>query len=230
MCIGLKAVDGDYDRIDLRGQYMFGTSSENGRTANDATFEFWQGLHSLNVDAIYEQGDDVIEAGSSSSAILRWFYSLNPPPHSFIRIDLGPIRRVRIDVKTTPGEYLLENPATSFTAVYLAPDTRLANERLSNLAIESVNVKDLPVVGKVIGTRWQGKDLGLGIIGKLNSLQSTNEALAGAHSAEIQVRIDRKSRCWMLKIFLGAKLRTPSRTELSCYRAIAECLLNADLG
>jgi hypothetical protein len=208
---------------------MFGSSSEDRRTANAATFEFWQGLRSLNIDAVYERKDDSADAGYSSSAILQWLYSLGPPLQPFIRIELGPIRRVRIDVKTTPGEYLFEKPNSSFKAVYLAPDPRLASGRLSGLAIESVNVKNLPVVGRVIGTRWQGRDLESGIVDELNSLKSTNERLAEANSSEIQIRIDTKGRCWMLKVALGGKVRTPSKIELSCYRAIADCLLRANL-
>jgi hypothetical protein len=148
-----------------------------------------------------------------------------------IAIRSGPIHWVSV------LKYGADEGDNFYYAAYGVPDARLAEIDLSELNIKSVLVRDFPFVGRVCDTKWEGQDLGLGLLSTLNSLRSVNSGLVD--SEPIELRAHRSHRCWTLTIYIRLTNNLfswvnppkfiPSLEEWRSYEAIASSLLHADL-
>ena len=83
--------------------------------------------------------------------------------------------------------------------------------------------KNLPIVGKVIGSTWEGDDLGAGIIERLNGDPILRDMIGV--SSELTIRTHPDYQCWTIATEHKHKLRLPSDMDWSCYLSIAKHLL-----
>jgi hypothetical protein len=147
-----------------------------------------------------------------------------------IAINSGPIGWVNVLVDYT-------ETGARHHAAYGVPDARLADADVTELKVESVKVRRAPFADRAAAVRWEGNDLGLGLLSALNGQRSVNAGLAG--SGAITIQAHRSHRCWTLTIdirlrdnlfsWMNPPEYSPSLEEWRSYEAVASCLLHADL-
>ena len=147
-----------------------------------------------------------------------------------IDIAEGPIRWVNV----TRGTLDTENETdTSFYLEYGVPDPNVRSG-FPEVRLEAISVHEpvpdsrwwflkFPVLGPVIGVRWEGKDFGLGIAEHLSQNVLVPTAFSEG-SFEIRAYPDRG--CWTLTV---NEVLAPSKQEWDCYQSIASHLLGTTL-
>lgn len=134
-----------------------------------------------------------------------------------IDIPEGPIRWVNVRKEHYVNQH---SSGTSYYTDYGVPDYRLASS-LRGLEICSVRVKTFPIFGQVVDLRWEGKDLGLGLISRLNSDISIKRPII--ESRDVTIRTHGKyNRYWIISTHTT---EVPSRELWDCYQKIAQHLL-----
>ncbi len=113
----------------------------------------------------------------------------------------------------------------SYHVEYGVPDSKvtLAYHRLR---IRAIRVKNFPLFGRVVDLHWEGDDLGLELIGRLNGETSIKNPLL--RSGELSIRAYGEYGCWIISTHLG-KVVFPSAELWTCYQTIARHLLAAEL-
>ena len=117
---------------------------------------------------------------------------------------------------------------------------------MSKLDIVSVKIKAFPIVGRPLGTRWRGKDQGLGILRMLNSQRALNAYLTRMYG-EVRISARPAEKCWTLTVVIGTTgsivfglwslliystypvLQVPTRWDILCYQAVARRLLRTKI-
>ena len=128
-----------------------------------------------------------------------------------INIGDGPIRWININIVPGgvdyPGRYVIE---------YGVPDSR----DLPEVSISAVFARTLPAIGRITAVRWEGKDGGLGILGRLNRDASLGESVM-EKQCDLTIRSRPKHGCWLIVNHWPAL----SARLWSCYQKIAGHLL-----
>ena len=107
-----------------------------------------------------------------------------------------------------------------YYTLYGVPDHRLgANSR--KIQIKSVRIKSQ---GQVVDLNWKGKDLGLGIIDRLNSDLDLKQFITTI--GEVKILAYYTFRCWVIVTEWHGLI---SRELWNCYLKIADYLLEAKL-
>lgn len=88
--------------------------------------------------------------------------------------------------------------------------------------LRAIRIKGLPIIGKVTGLRWDGKDFGKGIISRLAADDSLVQPIIDNHEVEIQAYPDHS--CYVLTVHSPSP---PSKSLWKCYESIAQHLLNS---
>ena len=127
-----------------------------------------------------------------------------------IDIGQGPIRWINMR-KEERGETTVD-----FTE-YGVPDSR----DFPPLKIESVRVRTVPIVGRVIDVRWEGNYLGRGIVERLGADAAIKDAIV-SNRDEVTVVTRGYHRGWLIRL---QTKDTPSAEQWGCYQAIAEHLI-----
>ena len=137
----------------------------------------------------------------------------------------GPIRWVNV----TRGTLDTENETdTSFYLEYGVPDPNV-RVGFPELRLEAIPVYEpvpdrrwwflkFPVLGPVIGVRWEGQDFDLGIGEHLSQI--------GLVPAVSEIRAYPDRGCWILTVW---EVLAPSKQEWGCYQSIASHLLGTPL-
>ena len=180
--------------------------------SNNKKDEICARLRSLGIDAqMAEPNRDEEKIGGKGS-------------FGIIDIREGPIRWVNVgriggDVDPVSGQLYYTD--------YGVPDPRLGRNiprrrttPLKPLEIHSVSKRSLLFLGKAIDLQWEGRDYGLGIVGRLNSDISIKQPIM--ESGDVTIRTYRIHRCWIITV---ETRDGPSRELWSCYQAIADHLL-----
>ena len=133
-----------------------------------------------------------------------------------IHVPDGPIRWINVR-KERHGSG--QSSTTYYYTEYGVPDSRLGLDS-PKAQIQTVRVKSLPIVGKVVDLRWKGGDSDLGIIGRLNSDDQLKQPIM--ESRDVTITAIRDYRCWIM----STQTRdVPSGELWNCYQAIAQHLL-----
>ncbi len=137
----------------------------------------------------------------------------------------GPIRWVNVTIQTAPNYLDTTWGDEGYYLMYGVPDPKVRSGfpavRLEAKSVyESVPDRrwwflKFPVLGPVIGVRWEGNDLGLGIVQHLNQNAAADRALQ-------EIWAWRDLSCWILTV---AEVLAPSKQEWDCYQSIASHLL-----
>lgn len=104
-------------------------------------------------------------------------------------------------------------------AEYGVPDPNMGLTYPS-VNIESIRVKKIPLIGKVIGLRWKGKDFGLGILFRLTGDVSLAQPIIASDDLEIEAYPEHG--CYLLTV---QRCSAPSEMLWNCYQTIAGHLL-----
>jgi len=163
-----------------------------------------------------------------------------------IDIAEGRIRQVIIEHQRefARGYYSPNFDESSLTIQFLVPDSRIGPE-FPQVRIRSVRVRNFPVLGKVKGIRWKGKDksfptagVALDVVARLSKDNSITAAVAKAKS-DITIEADHARGCWVFWKQMKAQYRPyaeevlellgPTRRQWDCYQAIASHLLGTPL-
>ncbi len=159
------------------------------------------------------RAEEVIATTWVRDHLAFWVFSLG-----LIDIPDGPIRWIVVckdDGQPGQSNKLLSD----YYINYGVSDPRL-EPKFPRLLIESTRKKNYPLVGRVVDLRWEGKDSGLGVIGRLNSDISIKEPIM--RSRDVKIRIHRHLRCWIIST---KTWDVPSPGLWNCYQAIAQHLL-----
>ena len=177
-------------------------------------------LRSLGIDAQMAERnrtEEKISGSGKRSLGLPGMRSLG-----LIDIAEGPIRWVNVlpSVRKSPLS------PTEYYTDYGVPDPRLGprvGRNIPSLKIKSVCKTSGPVFGQVIDLQWEGRDFGLGIVGRLNSDISIKRPIM--KSGDVTIRA--YSTCWIMTMVCTQPLpEEPLSKELwNCYQAIAWHLL-----
>ena len=143
-----------------------------------------------------------------------------------IDITKGPIRWVNVCRQKTSGSdfYRIE---------YGVPDTKV-RPGYDGLRVSGVRVKTFPVLGRVVDLRWQGDDLGTGLIDLLKGDISLSGPLTTG--TDLKIRYYGEHGCWIISTpwIPSGLLRSwravliPSAELWHCYEAVAGHLLSVD--
>ena len=106
-----------------------------------------------------------------------WVSSRGEPLGLIDTPDVGPITWVRV----------FRHDEEVLTADYGVADSNVS--QFPEVRIESVRVKRIPLVGRIINSYWRGNDFGLGIIDRLNNLLSGHD---------IRIRSYPDYGCWII--------------------------------
>ena len=201
------------------------------------------GLRSLGIDA------QMAERGRAEEYIKHGSISVWPgftECLGVIDIPEGPIRWVNVFRKTEfRSEFGGGSPIIIYRTVYGVPDPRvdeslrvivthdgpIAGWGQSHWAPPEIRTPEIkllciryysPSVGEAVDLRWQGDDLGLGIIDRLKGDISINQPTVMSHHVTICAVPDH--RCWIISPETETG-RPPSGELWSCYQAIAQHLL-----
>ena len=108
--------------------------------------------------------------------------------------------------------------------VYYFIDYGILDNRLGQnsnlLEIRTIRVKTIPWFGRVVDLRWEGEDLNLGIISRLNSDISLKPPIM--RSYDVMIHADGQHGYWIIS---AETIEVPSPELWSCYEAIAQHLL-----
>lgn len=165
-------------------------------------------LHALGIPA------QMAERGRPEEKITSWRGSSK----GVIDIASGPIRWVNIK-KDTYGGGPVTLTTTGWDAEYGIPDSKI-DTNFPVVRIETVLVKDLPVLGKVLNLGWKGNDVSLSVINRLTSDDSLRQLIFDFY--ELKIETYPKHGCWLLTV-KGAP--DPSEMHWNCYQTIASHLL-----
>ena len=130
----------------------------------------------------------------------------------------GPIRWVRVDKASGPPPSI----ESSYFTHYGVPDPRLGLGS-PPVAIKSVCVNSFPLVGKAVDLHWRGRDLGLGIIDRLNNDVQLKQPIMSSRDVKINAHGDHS--CWIISTSPEGWRSHPSLELWNCYQAIAQHLL-----
>ena len=102
----------------------------------------------------------------------------------------------------------------SIDILYCVPDPRLSKSRFPGVArwsvIELKRVKKIPILGKVVGVKFQGSGDATEVTKRLNQDSSlTGEVLEKRRSGNHTIEIDVRRQCWLLS---AASLDTDYKT------------------
>ena len=110
---------------------------------------------------------------------------------------------------------------TSWYIEYGVPDSRITTG-FHKVKIETIRVKTIPLIGKVVNLHWKGKDIDLGLIDRLSDDGSLNKLIMYKHDLEIAANPEHS--CWIVTV--GAKPRAFLSKDLwDCIQSIARHLL-----
>ena len=101
---------------------------------------------------------------------------------------------------------------------YGIPDSRV-DLKYAKVNIRSIRLKDRPVIGKVIGLRWKGKDFDFGILTRLNNDLDLAKPTIDNH--DLSITASPALACWLLTV---PGRRFPSEAQWRCYESIARHL------
>lgn len=154
-------------------------------------------LQSLGVDA------RMAERGQAEEDIGR-----KDPNKSLGLIDIaeGPTRWINVVAVQQP------NWVTNLWFIYGVPDPRI-EPNLTKVRIKSIRMKDFPLFGQVVDLRWKGKDIGLGIIERLNGDVLLKQPIISSCDAIITAHCYNPPRS-PESIMLGTP---PDREEIRCW-------------
>jgi hypothetical protein len=147
-----------------------------------------------------------------------------------VDISEGSIRWVNVRRQKTSGSDSGGGDAPFYCTVYGVPDPK-ARPGYDRVDISTVRVKTSPLVGQVVDLRWQGDDLGTGLIDLLKGDLSLNDPLMT--STDLKIRYYDEYGCWIMSTpwIPSGLLRSwravliPSAELWRCYEAIAQHLL-----
>lgn len=125
------------------------------------------------------------------------------------------IRWVNVVRGTGEDRYFYKN-------IYLVPDPSVRNKGYAKA--ESLRIKSIPLVGRVLSIRWKG-ELPDDLIKRMNEDTLLNRNLLGLNE-EIRIRSFPQFRCWAIAAaYANYDIIPPSREQWDCYEIIARYLL-----
>jgi hypothetical protein len=101
---------------------------------------------------------------------------------------------------------------------YGIPDNRLGSNS-DLIGIKTVSIKTIPLVGRIKDIRWEGEELNLGIISRLNDDISLKYPIMKSH--DLSITANGKYGCWVIST---ETRKIPTADLWSCYEAIAQHL------
>lgn len=193
-----------------------------GRSEDCTRDNICAGLRSLGIDAQME------ERGQPEEEIRPYGHSRFGVSLGLIDIPEGPIHWVNVRKMVIfwgrMGGEPLGGPSSAGMgfdryADYAVPDPRLSPS-FHTIRMTSVLARTSPSVDEVVDLHWEGNDLGLGIIDRLNSDEFIKgEIMRSGDNVEIDAHPD--DGCWII----STEAKVPSQSLWRCYEAIAQHLL-----
>lgn len=143
-----------------------------------------------------------------------------------IEIRDSPIRwvNVREEIRTAATDAGPGTASVVSTSYYVecgVPDPQVTPS-YDKLRIRTVRVKRFPLFGRVSDLRWEGDDLGLGLLNQLNGDISIKGSVL--QSQDLRIRAYSEHKCWLISTTEGTAL-LPSAELWNCYQAIAQHVL-----
>lgn len=146
-----------------------------------------------------------------------------------IEIRHSPIRWVNVLRYQASIGTIWNPPTTSYQNVYIVHDPTVYRKR----KLKSVRIKDIPLIGQVVGVRWKGNCSG-SVMKRINEDLLLNRALV-RYKGDIEIRSDPKYRCWAISSSwwtwvrdrMEASQSPPYPEEWGCYETIARHLLES---
>lgn len=134
----------------------------------------------------------------------------------------GPIRWINVCVAGVDREYPYGGSAWHYSA-FRVPDSRVTGD-LFRFHIETMRRKKPSLLGKVVDLHWEGDDLGLLIIDRLNTDGSLKNMIM--RSRALSIITFPRLHCWLL---ITTTTRAPSIEVWQGYQRIAHRLLDTPI-
>ena len=167
-----------------------------------------QHLQSLGVTAqMAERGEPEEKAVSDHGTSL-----------GVIKIAEGPIRWIDWRTVTIPAR-----EGASYFAYYGVPDSRLSSLVPAKVRIQSVRVRNFPLLGDVVDVRWEGN--APDIVERLSRDSALKHSIMRGH--DVTITSNRAHRCWVIS---PLEWEAPSKSHWESCLAIAELLLETPVG